>query len=165
MTTDTSDRTAFQRRFWDDIEKNQIGMLGLSDQPQSLQPMTAFVERDTGELWFFTRDDTDLATEIESGARPALFTYQSKDIYACVRGDLSLRNDPARMDRYWNAVVAAWYPEGRDDPHLRLACMRLHEADVWISEAGPVRFAWEIAKANATSQQPDLGGRAHLDFH
>ena len=165
MNTDTSDHTAVARRFWDEVEKNQIGMLGLCDRPQSFQPMAAFAERGMGELWFFTRDDTDLATEIEAGDSRGQFLFQSKDIYAAVHGDLRLRSDPGRMDRYWNAVVAAWRPEGRDDPHLRLACMRLHGADVWIYEGGPVRFPWEIAKANATSRLPDLGGRAHLDFH
>jgi len=28
-----------------------------------------------------------------------------------------------------------------------------------------VKFAWEIAKANATYHQPHVGGRTHLDLH
>ena len=69
------------------------------------------------------------------------------------------------MDKYWNAVVAAWYPQGKDDPHLTLLCFNLSDAEVWISQAGPVRFAWEIAKANATHSTPDVGGHTRLDFH
>jgi general stress protein 26 len=69
------------------------------------------------------------------------------------------------MDRYWNAVVAAWYPDGKDDPQLTMLRLDCADAEVWISDDGPVKFAWEIAKANATHQPPDAVGRAHLDFH
>ena len=31
------------------------------------------------------------------------------------------------------------------------------DAQVWVSDAGPVKFAWEIARANATGRAPDLG--------
>ena len=33
------------------------------------------------------------------------------------------------------------------------------DAEVWCSQAGPVTFAWEIAKANARKHEPHLGGR------
>ena len=44
---------------------------------------------------------------------------------------------------------------------LRLDCA---DAEVWLSE-GLAKFAWEIAKANATHKTPDRGGRAHIEFH
>ncbi len=40
----------------------------------------------------------------------------------------------------------------------------LEDAEVWIS-ANPVKFAWEIVKANATHSTPDAGEKAHIDFH
>ena len=94
-----------------------------------------------------------------------MFVYQRDDIQACIGGRLSLEHDRARMDRYWNAVVAAWYPDGKDDPQLTLLRLDADDAQVWITEAGPVKFAWEIAHANATRQQPDLGGRTDLNLH
>ena len=165
MSTDINDRAAVERRLWDEIEKHQTGMLGVvGGAPHHTQPMTAFAEPETGEIWFFSRDDTELALEIGDGAA-AMFVFQQKDIQACLAGRVSLRRDRARIDRYWNAVIAAWRPEGKDDPHLALIRMTLDDAQVWISQAGPARFAWEIAKANATGHAPDLSGRAKLDFH
>lgn len=165
MTIDMNDQAAVERQLWDEIEKHQTGMLGITGSPaHHTQPMTAFVEPDLRQIWFFTRTDTDLAREVGDG-RPAMFVYQQKDLQACIAGDLTLQNDPARVEKYWNAVVAAWYPEGKDDPHLTLLCLTCDDAQVWVSQAGPARFMWEIAKANATKQTPDLGGRASLDFH
>jgi general stress protein 26 len=165
MSTDINNRAEVERRLWDEIEKHQTGMLGIGGgAPHHTQPMTAFAEPETGEIWFFSRDDTELVQEIGAGVS-AVFVFQQKDVQACLAGRLSLHRDPARIDRYWNAVIAAWYPDGKEDPHLALIRMTLDDAQVWISQAGPARFAWEIAKANATHRAPDLGGRANLDFH
>jgi general stress protein 26 len=163
MTTDMSDRTAVERRLWDEIERHQIGMLGVvgSSTPQ---PMTAFVEQEREEIWFFTRSDTDLARQAGEG-RAAMFVFQQKEVQACISGELSVQHDPARIAKYWNAVVAAWYPQGKDDPRLTMMRLECRDAEVWISQVGPVRFAWEIAKANATKHEPHVGGKANLHFH
>ena len=53
----------------------------------------------------------------------------------------------------------------RPDIAVRTVCLDCDDARVWISQAGPAKFAWEIAKANATKHAPDIGGRANIDFH
>lgn len=165
MNIDINDRVAVERRLWEEIEKHQTGMLGVTGgAPHHTQPMTAFVEPELKQIWFFTRTDTDLARDIAEG-RPAMFVFQQKDIQACIAGELTLQHDPARIEKYWNAVVAAWYPGGKDDPRLTLLCLDCDDAQVWISQSGPAKFAWEIAKANATKHEPQVGGRANLDFH
>ena len=163
--TDTQDQKAVEERLWKDIKKRGgTGMLGLSGSGDHFQPMTAFVERDTGQIWFFTRKDTDLAKEI-SGDSPAMFIFQNDNLQACIGGKLSVDHDQKRIDQYWNPVVAAWYPEGKDDPFLTLLRMDCKDAEVWISDDGMIKFAWEIAAANLNHRTPEVGGRAHLDFH
>jgi general stress protein 26 len=166
MALDPNDRDAVEARLWKDIKDDQVGMLGLvGGEPQHFQPMTAFAQPETGQIWFFTYKDTDLAEQAAQGGAQAMFVFQSKKLWACIGGRLTLQHDRERMDRYWNPVVAAWYPEGKDD--LRLTLMRLDadDAQVWVSDAGPAKFAWEIAKANARHETPDLGGRADLNLH
>lgn len=165
MTIDMNDRVAVERKLWDDIERHQVGMLGLvSSAPRRLQPMTAFVEREREQIWFFSRTNTALAQALTAG-REATFVFQHKDLQACILGELSLSHDEARIAKYWNAVVAAWHPQGRDDPGLTMMRLECHDAEVWLSEAGPVTVAWEIAMANARKHEPHLGGRANLHFH
>jgi general stress protein 26 len=164
--TDVNDNAEMEQRLWKEIDKGRYGMLGVVGSPtQHFQPMTAFAEPETGEIWFFTRKDTDLARSVTDGA-DAMFVVQSKDqeLQACIGGRLEQRQDRDRIEKYWNAVVAAWYPNGKDDPQLTMLRLDARDAQVWLSEAGPVKFAWEIAKANATHTQPDIGGRANLDL-
>lgn len=154
-----------EHALWGHLEKSRTGMLGLDRPGEHLQPMTAFREAESGSIWFFTRDDTDLARAVaaEPGA-PAAFAYASKDqdLWASIHGRLSIHNDPERIRRWWNPVVAAWYPEGREDPHLTLLRLDAGEGRIWVSTKGPIRFGLEVLKTNVTGELPDAGGRADV---
>ena len=168
MTTmDTADREAAEKRLWAEIDKLHTGMLGIVDgEPQHFQPMTAFSEREAGRIWFFTRTDTDMSKDVAQ-PRQAMFIIQSKDqeLQACISGELTQQLDRAKLDEYWNAHVAAWYPEGKDDPRLTLLRLDCEEAGVWISEGGPVKYALQVAKANMSKSTPDIGQRQDLNLH
>lgn len=153
-------------RLWSAIADDHTGMLGLTHDQHHFQPMTAFPEAETGTLWFFTRNDTDLARSVaEAGQGDAAFIFLDRKLQACVDGRLSLSHDRERIDRYWNPHVAAWYPDGKDDPALTLLRLDVTEAAVWITEGGLLKYALEVAKANATRSTPDVGERRDLNFH
>jgi general stress protein 26 len=165
MKTDIDDRAAVEIRLWNEIENHQIGMLGLVGETAHFQPMTAFLERPTHQLWFFTHSEAPLAQSVREARRPGHYIFQQRDIQASLAGELSLVHDDERIDKYWNAIVAAWYPAGRLDPGLTMLCFEAHDAEVWISRAGPMRFAIEIARANATHRRPDLAEHATISFN
>jgi general stress protein 26 len=160
MTIDTE--TARQR-LWSELDKQHLGMLGV--HPHHFQPMTPFGEPELGKIWFFTRTDTDLARDVASGAR-AMLVLMSRDreMQACIGGELTVRLDHERLERWWSPFVAAWFPEGKDDPHLTMLCLDCEDARVWISDVGPIRYAWETFKANAAGRIPDVGGRTDLNL-
>jgi general stress protein 26 len=157
------DKAAVQKRLWDDIETSRFGMLGAQSADIRLTPMTAFAERETAKIWFFTSRESELAKASEAGV-PASFVVMTKDqdLQACLRGELVATTDRLHLEKYWNPVIAAWFPKGKDDPTLAMLCLSCAEADVWVSDKGPVGFGWEIAKANMTGARPDVGGHAAL---
>jgi general stress protein 26 len=129
--------------------------------------MTAFREEETGTIWFFTRDDTDLAKDAAIPDQSAMFTYGSKDqdVWACIHGTLSVApRNPALIDKHWNPILAAWYPGGKDDPHLTLLRFDADDGRIWVSKKGPVRFMFEIARASLTKTLPDAGGVADVNL-
>jgi general stress protein 26 len=167
LSTQHSERQ-IEERMWKEIAKARYGMLGLIGKTpvEHFQPMTAFCEPETGTLWFFTKTTTDLAKAVDADVGEAMFTVQSKDheLQACVGGHISLSDDGARMDKFWNPVVAAWFPEGRNDPQLTLLRLDGRDASVWLSETGPIRFAYEIAKANMIHKTPEIGQQVKLNL-
>lgn len=156
-----------QDRLWKEIDKARYGMLGLVGQTPAhhFQPMTAFCERDGGQIWFFTRNDTDLAKACVQGGQ-AMFIIQAKDqgFQACIGGRLAQQFDAARMQQYWNPVVAAWYPEGQNDPRLTMLRFDVSDAQVWLSETNPMAFGFQIVKANMTGKEPNVGESAPLQL-
>ena len=165
MPDDALSRDDAEARLWQALDDTRIGMLGLPGD--HMQPMTGFRDEADGAVWFYTRDETDLARRAAVDPQRAMFCLISKDreLYACVAGRLSLSRDRERIGRFWNPVVAAWYPEGKDDPHLVLLRLEPEDAQLWLSTKGPVRFAWEVARANLTGDRPDMGERAEIRFH
>lgn len=154
-----------ETEFWKHLEKSNTGMLGLDRPGYHAQPMTAFRDEETDTIWFFTRDDTDLVRDTGAGAS-AMFTYAAKDqhVFACIHGTLMRHNDREKIDRWWNPVVAAWYPDGKDDPHLTLLQFTPGDGRIWVADKGAFGFAYEILKANITKTTPDSGGVADVNL-
>ena len=154
-------------RLWKEIEKARFGMLGVVGRSPAghFQPMTAFCERDHGQIWFYSRTDTDLARQVEQGA-DAMFVVQAKDqgFQACIGGRLVQQFDAQRIVDYWNPVVAAWYPEGQHDPLLTMLRLDARDAQVWLSETNPLAFGFQIVKANMTGHEPNVGESAPVDL-
>jgi general stress protein 26 len=157
-----------EKEFWKSLKESNTGLLGLDQPGYHAQPMTAFREAETGTIWFFTRDDTDLARDAGvGGGQSAMFHYGSKDqnVWACIHGELSVHgHDREIIDRYWNPVLAAWYPGGKDDANLTILRFDADDGRVWVNKGGLVKFAFEIAKANITRTPPDAGGVADVNL-
>ena len=163
---DTLTNAEVEDRMWKAIEHGQhTGMLSISGDGHHFQPMTAFVERDSNTLWFYTKSDTDLAQSVAANGADAAFMFLDKKLQACIDGRLTLSRDRERIERFWNAHVAAWYPDGKDDPSLTLLRLDCAEAGVWITEGGPVKYAFEVAKANATKTTPNIGEHRDINLH
>ena len=159
-----------ETEFWKSLKESNTGMLGLDRPGYHHQPMTGFGEPEVGAIWFFTRTDTDFARAVAAGGPGGgvmgMFCYQAKDqkVQACIHGALSIDQDRERIDRYWNPVVAAWYPDGKEDPKLTLIRFDADDGRVWVSKKGATGFFFEIAKANLTKTLPNVGGVADVDL-
>ena len=155
-----------EEKLWKAIEHHKTGMLGLVGSHQHFQPMTGFAEPETGTIWFFVSRDNDLMEAADGGGgAEVMFTFQSREVYACIGGRLRADTDRGRIDRVWSPSVAAWYPGGKDDPDLTLLRLDAADAAVWLVEGGLVKYLVEVAKANASKTTPDVGERRDLNLH
>lgn len=149
-------------QFFEQIGAVRTIMLGLSGGADQMQPMTA-LGADQGRILMFTSQDTELGS---ASPGPAWFTVTGKshDYHAFAKGDLEICDDQGLRDALWSPFVAAWFPEGKDDPRVLLVEFRPHTAEIWASEGNPVVFGLDILKATLSGQQPDAGVRRTLTF-
>lgn len=122
-----------EAKFWSALKSNMTMMLGLDGvEDAHARPMTAQFEKERGPIWFFTAKDNTIVQKLGQGNRAiATFTSKGHDLFATVQGRLSLDNDRAAIDRFWNRFVAAWYPGGKDDPKLALLRLDAEQAEIW----------------------------------
>lgn len=157
MATDVNNPTEVRERLYKEIEDATYGFLGVVGGPvqHHFNPMACYPDKDTGQIWFFTKKGTDLVNDAGASGAHAMFTVASgHDFQACIGGQLREQYDRAVLEKYWNAHINAWYPDGKDDPDLTMLVLQPHDADVWITRGGPIRYAFEVAKANATGSVP-----------
>lgn len=132
-----SNARELKEKFWKAIESDRTVMLGIAGARDShLKPMTAQVEGAKGPIWFFTSVESELVDAL-SGGRRGILTLTSKghDLFATVQGALEVDTDPRVVDRLWNPFVAAWYPDGKEDPKLRLLRFDPEQAEIWLNSS------------------------------
>ena len=129
-----------EQKFWKALKSDRTLMLGLDgvDDGHS-RPMTAQFEGDAGgPIWFFTSKDNALVQSLPQGHRAiAAFSSKGHDLFASVKGNLSVDTDRAVVERLWNPFVAAWY-EGKDDPKLALLRLDAEHAEIWLNASSLV---------------------------
>jgi general stress protein 26 len=135
-----ADDLEIEDKFWKELKGSPFMMLGVEgSRDGATQPMTANFEdqdREAGVLWIFTDDKHDIVKALgQSNRAIASYTAKGHDLFASLRGTLTIDNDRAAIDRLWNPFVAEWY-EGKDDPKLTLLRLDLEDAKVWLSDTG-----------------------------
>ena len=127
-----------EEKFWSALKDSPFIMLGVEGaRDGATQPMTAMFEdqdREAGVLWIFTAKDHDFTRAIgESNKGIAAFSAKDHDLFASLRGTLTIDDDRDAVARLWNPIVAEWY-EGKDDPKLALVRFDVDDAKIWLSD-------------------------------
>ena len=134
------DQSDIETKFWKALRSDRTVMMGLEGDQDGLRPMTIQTDsdkKDSGPLWVFTSTESHLVKALD-GTEPAQASFVSKghDLFAMIRGSVTLENDRKQIDRLWNGFVAAWYSGGKDDPTLALLRFDALEAEVWLADVG-----------------------------
>jgi general stress protein 26 len=168
MATKVQTDAEAKEQLWSQLDGGRISMLSLLGTDQLPQPMTHFIDKDAGCIWFVTSSDTDLASSISSLALGQLvFMAPSQDYQASVVGRLEIVSDEDKLDALWNVAIAAWFEKGREDPTVRLLRFVPDEAAIWASEGSKVLVGLKMLRAGLTEGEdhPDVGVHKVIDFN
>lgn len=159
-----------QTQLLETLKDARCVMLGSPNPAEHMQPMSPqidddLIQNDPGAVYFFSDNTSDLGQAVLAGSGPVMLTYMTKDYQACVRGRIYPQTDPALIDRFWNSIVASWYPDGKTDAKLMMLRFEMMDAALWASTGNPLKFLYETAKANLTDTVPDVGDRTHIQVN
>ena len=127
-------------------------------------PMT--LQRAEGNtLWFFTSDDSPTAKNLRQDCRIGAAVMDNDDsFYFAASGGGQLVRDRREIDRLWNAMVKAWFPQGPEDPRVVLVRVELDHAEYWDSPSNKLVQMAAFAKSMVTGKPPtDIADHGHVD--
>ena len=150
------------------VKRARFAMFGTYDASGNnhSRPMAA-VSHETGEegaeLWFFCRSDSRKAREIGADPRVTIdYCDDSNQNYVSVLGRAEVVDDRAKADQLWMEPLRTWFPEGTEDPALRLIRVDMETAEYWDSPSSMVVHGFGYLKAAITGEPPAPGDIAQV---
>jgi general stress protein 26 len=119
-----------------------------------------------GRLWFFTRKNSFKVHNIEHDQHVNL-AYANPDHqkYVSVAGRAILSEDRELMEKLWNPMYKAWFPEGLEDPQILLIGVQVESADLWDTPPSKVVQLAGFIKATVTGQPYKVKGSVeHMEW-
>jgi general stress protein 26 len=127
------------------------------------RPMATQQAPFAGELWFFTSRSSDKSSEIGQAAEVNVAYAKPDDqSYVSVSGRAHLVDDRAKARELWNPLYKAWFPQGVDDPDLRLIRIDVTGAEYWDASSSAMVHLIGFAKAVATGERYEPGDNASV---
>lgn len=118
------------------------------------RPLAIAEKRDDEALYFATAAESPKVAEIETDPHVNV-TLQDGRRYVSLSGVARLVRDRGLVERLWSEGWKVWFPQGREDPSLRILVVEPTEAAYWDnSGAHGLKYLFEAAKAYVTGTKP-----------
>lgn len=146
-------------RVYDLVEDIGVCMLtSKSGDTLRARPMHAKVDRQTGVISFVTDIRHHKDEEITADPDVCLaFAKPNSQNYVSISGSAEVIDDRAAIKIRFNEMSKVWFPDGAEDPNVRLLAVHPYAAEFWDGKTNPITVAFEIAKARMSHERPDLG--------
>ena len=129
------------------------------------RPMQTQTTEFDGDLWFFTSSNTHKTDEIEKDNRVNVsYAAPDSNTYVSVSGTAEIVKDREKIDEYWNDILKAWFPEGKDSPDLVLLKVKVEQAEYWDAPSSRIVQIAGFLKALATGERADGGENEKINL-
>jgi general stress protein 26 len=129
------------------------------------RPMQLVEVEAAGAIWLLTAVDTKKVEDLSANTQALLLCQADGKEYLSIRGHARVVEDLPRVRRLWSELYNVWFPDGPDDPSIRLIAVEPVEAEFWDDTGtNRLKYLWEAAKVMAgerthPADDPDQHGR------
>ena len=149
------------------IKGIDIAMFTTVDEDGTLRsrPMGTQETEFDGDLWFITSVDTSKVLEIQREKQVNVaYGDPGKHRYVSVSGRATVIDDKAKVDEFWSPIYKAYFPEGKDDPKLRVIKVTVEKAEYWDSPGGIIPTVIAFARAMLGDENVDIGENEKINL-
>ena len=118
------------------------------------RPMSTALLDEEGNAWLFTNEYSEKIQEVSHDNTVYLiYSHPGKNVYVSVKGICSVILDKIKIEEYWNPLLKAWFPAGKEDPKLCLVKVITEEAHYWNSNSSKMAVFFKMLKAIAKKEK------------
>ena len=115
------------------------------------------IDERTGNIWFLTGRETRKVHEISDNAQVALVCQDARSAWLSLSGIGMIVHEPSRVRELWREPFRVWFPDGPDDPELRLLVVEPQSAEYWDNRgSNKLEYLFEAAKAYVSGSTPKV---------
>lgn len=129
------------------------------------RPLTTLQVDFQGDLWFFVSASSGKMDDIALHPKVNL-SYADPDhhLYVSVVGNARVLRDTAKIAELWHPAASTYFPDGQDDPDLRLLKIEVESAEYWQKSSGLVSEALRLMRAVTGDGPEELDEKGELSI-
>lgn len=122
------------------------------------RPMATQKTEFQGSVWFLTAHDSRKVNEIADNSNVSLiYADPANASYITVKGRANVSHDKQKIHELWNPMYQAWFPDGENDPQIRVLRVDVSEAEYWEANDSKIIRSIKYLAAAATKGSLDVG--------
>ncbi len=150
------------------VDKIDIGMLCSfprgEDYPYAV-PMSRQEVDEEGNIWYLFSAESHTFEHLQQNKNVSIqFSHVGDYNFLSVNGTAEISAEQARIDKYWNKMMEAWFEKGREDPAIRLLKVTPLEAKYWDNKTNKLVTVFKVAVSAISGKDLDIGREGTLNF-
>ena len=168
MSTENLNNTKAVEKLQKMVDSIDIGMLSTftkeSNYPHSI-PMSRQEVDDQGNIWFLFSAESETHKHLQQNKEVSItFSNVKSYEFLSINGTAEVSQDAARIDKYWNDMIAAWFEKGKEDPNIRILKIIPTEAHYWDNKTNKLVTFFKVAASALTGNKMDIGKQGDLNI-
>lgn len=128
-------------------------------------PMSRQEVDDDGNIWFLFSVESETHQNLQKNNKLSLLYADIKDYnFLSINGTAEISRDQARIEKYWNKMIEAWFEKGKEDPRIRVLKVTPSEAHYWDNKTNKLVTFFKIAVSAVSGQKMDTGRQGDLNL-
>ncbi|MBN8784414.1 MAG: hypothetical protein ABS85_12320 [Sphingobacteriales bacterium SCN 48-20] len=167
MSTENLHNDEAREKLKDLVDKIDVGILCTypTDQPYvHAVPMSRQEVDEEGNIWYLFSSESDTFKHLQENNKVSILFSQVSDYsFLSLNGVATVSQDKARIEKYWNKFVEAWFEKGKEDPRIRVMKVQVDDAHYWDNKTSKLVTLLKVAASAVTGKKLDIGREGELN--
>lgn len=166
MSTENLNNAEAVKKLTELVDKIDIGMVITRNKDEALHivPISRQEVDEHGNIWMLISAESHIHQNlIEHNRIDIAYSHVGDYNFLSVSGKATVSHDQARIDKYWNKLMEAWFEKGKDDPQIRVLKVEPLDAHYWDNKSNKLVTFLKVATNAITGTNMDIGREGTLD--